>query len=77
MTIYVKESLVNLLSMVTFIAPIVLILYYNDINMWKKVLSLWAGLTVLTLAYPPVGSWLRPHRHSEKPFNRDALPLED
>lgn len=77
MTIYVKESLVNLLSLVTFIAPIVLILYYNNMEMWKKVLSLWAGLTVLTLAYPPVGSWLRPHRHSDKPFNRDSLPLED
>ena len=74
MTIYVKESLVNLLSLVTFIAPIVLILYYNNMEMWKKVLSLWAGLTVLTLAYPPVGSWLRPHRHSDIPGNRGNLP---
>ena len=76
MTIYIKETLINLLSLVTFIAPIVLILYRNDTEMWKKVISLWGGLTLLTLSYPPFGSWLRPHRHSDKPFNRDNLPFE-
>ena len=75
--IYIKESLVNVLSLTTFVAPIVLLLNYDNMDIWKKVFSAWGGLTFLTLAYPPFGSWLRPHRHSDKAFNRDNLPFED
>ena len=68
---YVKESLINLLSLVTFVAPIGLILYRD---LWQKILTVWGGLTILTVMYPPVGSWLRPHRHSDIPGNRGNLP---
>ena len=68
---YMKETLINLLSLVTFVAPIALIVYRD---LWQKILTAWVGLTILTLAYPPVGSWLRPHRHSDVPSNRANLP---
>ena len=33
----------------------------------------WAAMTVITLLYPPVFGWLRPHRHSDNPGNRGGF----
>ena len=68
---YIKETLINLLSIVTFVVPVLVIIYRD---LWQEIFTVWIGLSILTLAYPPVGSWLRPHRHSDVPSNRANLP---
>jgi hypothetical protein len=70
MAIYMKETLINILLLVTFLSPLVLLAYST---LWKELLSVWVGLLLVTLAYPPFGSWLRPHRHSDVPYNRAGL----
>ena len=33
----------------------------------------WAAMTAVTLLYPPVFGWLRPHRHSDNAGNRGGF----
>lgn len=64
--VFIKEALINISSMVSFLVPIALIFYLQE---WKTILGTWAGVFLLTLIFPPVG-WMRPHRHSDIPSNR-------
>ena len=68
--IYVKETLINVSSMVSISAPIVIILWPDS---WKQTLGLVSILLAVTLAYPPFGSPWRPHRHSDFANNRGGL----
>lgn len=40
----------------------------------RECLGLTIGMLALTMLYPPVGSWMRPHRHSDIAQNRAGLP---
>lgn len=68
--IYVKETLINVSSMVSICAPVIMILWPE---LLKTVGLVWIGVLVVTLLYPPVGSPWRPHRHSDYAYNRAGL----
>lgn len=59
---YVKETLINLTSLVWFTSVILLILYQEK---WRLIAIICVGMACITLVYPPIG-WLRPTRHSDR-----------
>ena len=68
--IYVKETLINISSMVSISAPVVMIVWPQH---WQTVLTVVLVVLGVTLAYPPFGSPWRPHRHSDFANNRAGL----
>ena len=43
------------------------------VDSFRETMIGWAAMTAVTLLYPPVFGWLRPHRHSDNAGNRGGF----